>query len=94
MNKRDRISKASYLLLDNVKRSVSGAIQELVRTGRLKIDKREVPGLVFVMMSMVESGYHTGYKDFMKIVDQALDEIPVDTKKNKLKRILGIGTSK
>ncbi len=94
MNNRDRISKASYLLLDNVKKSVSVAIQELVRTGKLKIDKREVPGLVFIMTSMAESGYHTGYKDFMKAVDQALDELPQETKKNKLKWIFGTGTKK
>lgn len=96
MNRRDRVSKASFLLVESVKRSVSQAVQELARTGKLKLDKREIPGLVFVMTSMVESGYHAGYKDFMKTIDQVLAEPaePTMSKRDKIKKILGMNTEK
>lgn len=90
MNTRDQISKASYAFVESVKRNVSKTVQELVSTGGLKIDKREMPGLIYVLQAAVEAGYQEAQIDFMRRVDVALDKGSVENKRGKIKALLGI----
>lgn len=86
MNPRDRINRASFSVVEGTKRYVSATLQELVRTGRLKIDRRELPGLVYVVHAAIDAGYQEGHVDFMKSVDSALNE---NKTKDVISRIFG-----
>lgn len=94
MNSRDQISKASFMLVEHIKRSTALHVHDLVKSGNIRIDSRALPGLMTIIMSVVEQGYHAGYKDFMKTVDKALDESAAAKQKlekqKKIRRLLGI----
>lgn len=86
MNPRDRINKASFSAIEKTKRYVSAALQELMRTGRLKIERRELPGLVYIIHAAIDAGYQEGHTDLMKSVDSALND---GKTKNVVARLFG-----
>ncbi len=90
MNPRDQIAKAAWTLMDSVKRSITENVEQMVRTGNLKIDKKAVPGLIYVLHAAVEAGMAGGRDEFFKKVDLALDKNVVENKRSKIRTLLGI----
>lgn len=73
-------------MVENCKKTAINNLTNLIRAGHLKIDQRYVPGLMVMLSSSIEEGFHTNTADFMKTVDAMLADVsmPALSKKNRV----------
>ena len=87
MKAKDKIAKASWILLEGVKDQAVNSLIQAVQTGHVKVEKDQLERLVQLVSTSIEAGYHKAFRTFEKTVIKAVDEEvvtsqPTDAKKN------------
>lgn len=71
---KERINRATSVLVETVKRTVTNNVNHLVKTNQLQVDKRIATNLMLLLVASIDEGYLSYYNDYMKVVDVALED--------------------
>lgn len=83
---RDQINKASWLLVEAIKDSVTANLAAAVQTKKLDVNNEQLSMLLNVVNASIEAGYHRANREFVRSADKAIesavdDAVAVVTKK-------------
>lgn len=90
MQPKERISKASWLLVESTKDALKTNLHKAALSKQLKVEAKDLPFLLSIVEMSVDEGFHRGHKTFLRTVEKALDDeckssLPVPTKTSEKK---------
>jgi hypothetical protein len=69
---KDKLSRASWNLLESAKDLATTTLAQVIQEGRLKLDQSQAKMLQDLLTRSIEAGYHRAYPNYMREVDAAL----------------------
>lgn len=78
---RDQISKASWMLVESIKDSVSSNIITASQAGQIDLKNLNLDRLLTIINASVEAGHQRATKAFLQEVDKAIASPPSPAKK-------------
>jgi hypothetical protein len=73
-NPKDMLSKASWMLMEVMKDTVTSNLTLSLRTGQLVIKDDQIAKLMMIVGASIEEGYHKGFRSFTKVIDATVEE--------------------
>lgn len=75
MSPRDKVSKASWLLIKATIDSVDKSLIDAISSGRLKLDNAQLGIVRDLAKASVEAGYHRAHTNFMREIDAVIEDV-------------------
>lgn len=74
LSPKDKIAKASWMLMEVMKDLTITTLAQAVQEGKLKLDQSQHGYLQSLLKQTIEAGYNRAFPSFAKTIDEALDE--------------------
>ena len=80
---RDQISKATWMLVESIKDSVSSNIVTASQTGQIDLKNLNLDRLLTIVNASIEAGHQRATKAFLQEVDKVVANVPLPPAKKK-----------
>lgn len=78
---RDQISKASWMLLESIKDSVTSNVIAATQSGQLDLKNINLERLLLIINASAEAGHQRAHKSFLQEVDRVVTTTTLTKKK-------------